>query len=286
MRTERDAEHEASTIDARPRSRTGPAEVVATRGPRGAQVRFEDGAPQDAQLALPGYDDPRPGDRVLVTVDDAGRGWIVGVIAAPRTMLDEALEAEAPAVQRVHDAEGRLLFEYDAATNRATLHVPEGDLELSAPEGAVSIAARDGFAVDTDGDVTVRGGRSVELRAARGEGAVARLAMQPGELSLGASVLTAAADRAELLATRVGVKATRLETTVERARHAVKVVETRAGRIVERAKETYRETEGLAQTRAGRLRLVAKKAASLVGENTLLKARDRMKVRGERIHLA
>ena len=65
-----------------------------------------------------------------------------------------------------------------------------------------------------------------------------------------------------------------------------RVVDVSARRIVERARDAYREIEGLAQTRAKKVRLVAEKSAQMVGDNTLLKARDRMKIKGERIHLA
>jgi hypothetical protein len=270
--------------------RTGPAEVCAVLSSRRLRVRFEgDPRAHDAQVAVPGYDDPREADRVLAMTDDAGSTWIVGVIRAPRpaSLLEEALEApETEDTVRVHDRTGRLLFEYDPESERAILHVPSGDLELSVPDGALSLKARDGVHVDTDGDVKVRGGRSVRLEAARGEGPAARLTMQPGELSLVASAITAAADRAELLAAKLGVRAQRVESHVDRVRTVVKVLDLRAGRIVERARDVYREAEGLSQTRAGTLRMVAKKAASLVGENTLLKARDRMKIKGERIHLA
>ncbi len=265
---------------------TGPAEVRAVVGRR-LRIAFDgDAGVVDAQVALPGYDEPREGDRVLALTDDAGATWIVGVIRAPRpqSLIDEALSE--PGAVKVHDRRGRLLFEYDPEADRAVLHVPDGDLELSVPEGALRMRARDGVEVATDGDLSLRGGRRVELEASRGTGPASRLAMQPGELTLVASVITAAADRAEVLASKIGVKAHQLESHVDRVRSVAKVLDVRAGRIVERARDVYREVSGLSQTRAGRLKLVAQKAAQLVGENTLLKARDRMKVKGERIHLA
>jgi hypothetical protein len=210
----------------------------------------------------------------------------VGVIRAPRpaSLIDEALSDAGPV--QVRDRRGGLLFEYDPETERAVLHVAQGDLELSVPQGALRMRARDGVAIETSGDLSLRGGRRVELEASRGTGPASRIAMQPGELTLVGSVITAAADRAELLASRIGVKGHQLESHVDRVRSVAKVIEVRAGRIVERAKDTYREVSGLSQTRAGRLKLVAQKAAQIVGENTLVKARDRMKIKGERIHLA
>lgn len=289
------------TLDVSTRTvRSGPARIQAVVA-GGVQLVLErGGATARAQLAAAGYADPQVGDRVLAFVDDDAMVWVVGVIDAPRTsLLDEALagmdetdaeRGEARAIESepvyVRDRRGELLFEYDPASDRAVLHVPVGDLEVSVPHGALRMTARDGVSLATDGDVSVSGGRSVELRAARTEGPASRIALQPGELSLVGSVLTAAADRAEILASKLGVKAHDVESHVDRVRSVVKVLDVRAGRIVERAKDVYREVEGLSQTRAGRLRMVAQKAVQIVGENALLKARDRMKVKGERIHLA
>lgn len=269
-----------------PARATGPAEVRAVAGRR-LRIAFDgDAGVVDAQVALPGYDEPREGDRVLALTDDAGATWIVGVIRAPRpqSLIDEVLSERG--ALKVHDRRGRLLFEYDPEADRAVLHVPDGDLELSVPEGALRMRARDGVEVATEGDLSLRGGRRVQIEASREGRPASRLAMQPGELTLVGSVITAAADRAEVLASRIGVKAHQLESHVDRVRSVAKVLDVRAGRIVERARDVYREVSGLSQTRAGRLKLVAQKAAQLVGENTLLKARDRMKIKGERIHLA
>ena len=77
-----------------------------------------------------------------------------------------------------------------------------------------------------------------------------------------------------------------LELSFERIKTAAAVVETVAGRILERARDAYRETEGLSQTRAGRLRLVAEKTISMLGQRAVVKAREDVKVKGEKVYLA
>lgn len=265
--------------------RSGVAEVVRVVADRRLLVRLGEGPERDASVAVLGYEDPRPGDRVLVMTDDDGSVWAVGVVAAPRprSLLDDALEASEPTV--IKDRRGRVLFEYDPHEDRAVLHVPSGDLEVSVPDGALRMHARDGVDVRSDGELSLGGARRVTIESGRGE-AHARVAMEAGEMSLAGALVAVAAGRAELLASHVGIQARTLDAHVRRVRTVAEVVDQRAGRIIERARDVYREVSGLSQTRAGRLRLVAEKAAQLVGQNTLVKARERMKVKGERIHLA
>ncbi len=65
----------------------------------------------------------------------------------------------------------------------------------------------------------------------------------------------------------------------------VDVLETRATRVVTRAKNLYQQVEELAQTQAGRLRLVADGAFHLHARRALVKADEDVKLRGEKIHL-
>lgn len=162
-------------------------------------------------------------------------------------LVERILEDAEPT--RVHDRQGRLIFEYDAANGRAVVHIPHGDLDVEVPNGAFRVRARDG-------------------------------------ISLAGAVIEVIVERAELVADRIGVRARRAETSIERVKHIAGVVESTADRIVERAKDVYREVEGLTQVRSGRLRMVARATCELVAENALLKARERMKIKGERIHLA
>jgi hypothetical protein len=76
-----------------------------------------------------------------------------------------------------------------------------------------------------------------------------------------------------------------LESTFRRARQRIDILEVTAGRIVERAIETYREVTELAQLRAGRVRQVAEGSYHVLGERTLFKARKDIKLKGEKIHL-
>ncbi|MBZ0120571.1 MAG: DUF3540 domain-containing protein [Sandaracinaceae bacterium] len=277
--------------------RCAPATIVAIYSQGRVRLRDRRGV-YDAQVALQGYE-PREGDVVLMLGADDGASYVIGVLSATRSMLDEVLssevltEAQAPSAPapsgepvKVHDKRGRLIFEYDAESDRAVLHAVNGDLHIAVPEGELSIETRDGVRIASEHTVSVKATRSIELEVEAGAAPKSRVELTPGRVSLVGGALELAAERAEVLAGKLGVSARDVETHVDRVRNVLNVVETRATRIVERAVDVYRETEGLSQTRAGRLRLVAQKAVQIVGENALIKARDRMKIKGERIHLA
>lgn len=143
------------------------------------------------------------------------------------------------------------------ADEARVVRVEEGDLSLEAPAGRVTIVARDG--------VVVRSGESV--------------------VTVGDAGIDAKTPRAELGATEARVVARSLTTVAESVRQVAEVVEVQATRVVERAKNAYREVEELAQTRAGRVRVVARAAMHLMSARAVIKAEQDVKVKGEKIHL-
>lgn len=214
---------------------------------------------------------PHPGDRLLLAAETEEAFVAIGALttshlhavadSSPRscqTCDGARAELEGDDDQRlvVRDGDGRLLFEYDATRKASIVHAPAGDLELRADEGAITLNAAQGIAL--------RGGPAVEVDA---------------------DALRASVDEAELTTAEAALTADVLRTVCRRARHQVDVLETRAGRIIERAKESYRDIETLAQTRAGRLRLVAEKTVHLMGRRTLFKAHEDVKIKGDKIHL-
>ena len=131
-------------------------------------------------------------------------------------------------------------------------------------------------------------GRSVRVEAERS------LVMSAGD-----TAISAQPRHLSLLAEEIAVTSQQTSWTTKGFRLVGDVVETRARRIVQRAEEmesrarllvektwqSLREAEDLAQTKAQRVRLVAEDTLRAFGRRTLLKAREDMKLRGERIYL-
>ncbi len=272
---------------ARTESVAGGAIVAATvRAVHGARVdvtgpRF---GSVSARLAVPGYE-PRAGDGVLVALAEDGC-YVVGVRRALRDACPRVIEApdgsrasladEDGPVWRLHDPEGRLIFEHRAG--RSVVHASE-DLELRA--------ARD-LSLSAGGVVRIEGEEGAELRSRRAVSLgseASELSMEGDRAELRAALLTAKTERSELHTKDAHLVAGTLRTVVHRLRERAEVVERTAERVVERAREVYREVEELSQTKAGRLRLVADTAMTLLGKSTLVKAREDVKVQGEKIYL-
>lgn len=215
----------------------------------------------------------------------------VGPLVTVSDGTNVALRGEAGAeVLEVRDARGRLLFEHRAGERKSVVHVPAGSLEVRVDEGDLDLVAA--------GRVRVRGELGVELQSAMGVSLRAPLEHESKRAPLEARVdvtsagvraqgpvLETRAKRATLAAEDAGVVVARLNTAIERATHAVGVLETRAGRIVERAKSTYRDVRDLAQLKAGRIRWVADATVHVFGKRTHLKAEEEVSVQGEKIYL-
>lgn len=171
-------------------------------------------------------------------------------------------------------------------------------IELRAPDGALVIEYRPAegvcriraarVEVAAERDLDLRAGERVRVTAERG----VVLTSGDSELALDGRGATMRADELRLearSATWTG-EALRLagdvvETEARRLVHRAGELETHARRIVERARESFRDVEELAQTKAGRLRLVAETTLHALGRRALFKAREDLRVRGERIYL-
>lgn len=266
------------------------ATVEAVHGAR-VDVRSPSFGTVSARLAVPAPYEPRPGDDVLVAAAEGAR-YVIGVLRALRDASPPSIcapdgssatleqGAEGP-VWRLKDRDGRLIFEHvvlESGARRSVVHLDEdldvraaGDLSLSAG-GLVSIRGEAGASLRSPG--------AVELAS---EGSAVRLDRE--RASVDATLLDARADRADLKAKDANLVIGTLRSVVHRLREKADVVERSAGRIVERAREVYREVEDLSQTKAGRLKLVADTALTLLGSSTEVKAREDVKVKGEKIYL-
>ncbi|MFK7984841.1 MAG: DUF3540 domain-containing protein [Sandaracinaceae bacterium] len=240
-------------------TRVSTGAVVSVDG-RGVRVRAAELGERVAQNAVAGSWEPASGDRVLLLSDGRGACFVVGVLSAlrPAGSLDLGLNVEQD--------------------ERGATHVTvPGDLHLSAPHGQIHIEGARG--------VGMRSERAVTIESHDGQASRSRLTLDGDAAEIRAGVFAAKAARLVALAEDVTTIATRVDAQVEELRTRAERIETRVGALVEHAKESYREVEGLSQTRVGRMRLVAKGQLSWLAERAKLKAKDVFAIDGESIHL-
>lgn len=255
-----------------------PATVIAVNGPT-ALVRCADGETLEARVTMSRYDG-RPGDRLLVARGAHG-AWAIAVLGALREVVLEADDGASARLEEgaiaVRDREGRLLFTHDPEGGESVVHAPHGNLRFVAP-GEIALEA--GRVAVKGGDVELSG-RRVAMR-----GADAHVTADRRGVELEGRQLVASAKKARLALLDTVFAAEKVSTAVGKARHVAGVLETRADRLVERAKNVYRDVEELSQTRAGRLRQIATGTMHLFGKRTLMKADEDVSIKGEQIKLA
>lgn len=220
-----------------------------------------------ARLALVDYE-PAAGDRVLVATDESGNRYVIGVIGRLRSVAAERgvttsdgtrarvrIGTDGREALQIVDGQGQLLIEHRPDDQTTVVTSSSQHLEIAAP-GRLRLAA----------------GQGIELAC-------------PERLDVQVGAVDVTARRAAVDANHVDLAAKTLSTTAERVQLAAQALELRAHRIVERAHEVFRDVEGLSQTRAGRLKLLASHALDLVGRHTQLRAEQDVKVKGDRVYL-
>lgn len=167
--------------------------------------------------------------------------------------LEQRPEGEALTIR---DRAGRLLFEYDAATGRGSLTMPEGDLRLCTPRGSIELVAAQGIRADAGGEVSISSQKlAVETEASK---------LRLGETEAWARSLASVVERAEL---RFG----------EVTKSAV--------RVIDQAENLYQRVGQLCEIKAGRLRALVSESLWMKGDDVTLLAKKDVRIDGDRINL-
>jgi hypothetical protein len=132
----------------------------------------------------------------------------------------------------------------------------EGDLEIAAPAGKISVCGKDGVNVVTPGEATIAAGS-------------ARICAEQGELVIGA--LAYVGDR--------------LTAHVDRVKTVAQSMETVAGRWVQRLERAYRFISRSEVVRAEYLDYEARAAFHVKAQATLVNSAGLTKIDGSQIHL-
>lgn len=144
---------------------------------------------------------------------------------------------------------------------------------LEGEAGATTrIVAEGDMKVQATGRLGLGAGDQIEIAAAREVGVFA------GKLQVRAQAAAAAIEE-------IGLVGRSLEAHLQKAVVVAERMETRADRLVQRAKQAFRFVEALEQVRAGVFDLRAEGLAAVRGENTIVAARTLAKLDGEQVKI-
>jgi hypothetical protein len=194
----------------------------------------------------------------------------------------EIVDRDGAEVVAIRDPRGRVLFEYDATTGSGALTMPEGDLSLHAPQGAIDLVAQKGVRCVSHGEI------SLQSRTAASLGVVG----SAGKLRATRSGVTVAGERVDVTAAASELKlgrttyvGERLDATLGAAQLMVEKLETNAERIITRAHDIFQKVRGLHQLKTNRVRTLVEDTVELKARDVTMKAGEDMNIDGERINL-
>ena len=195
--------------------------------------------------------------------------------------LERDGEAE---VLTVRDRVGRVLFQYDAASGRGALFMPEGDLRLCAPRGSIELVAAGAIRASAGGELSLSSDTAASLRVA-GATAGSAVSLEGSAASIEGGSLRVAAQESDLSLGDARASAGTLRAAVEDAELTFGTVLRRAVRVIEQADNLYQRVTELCEIKAGRLRALVREGVWVKGEDVTLLARKDVRVDGEHINL-
>jgi hypothetical protein len=162
-------------------------------------------------------------------------------------------------VLETKDARGRVLFEYDPASNRAVVRFPGTGLEIQAVDGRVELVCENGL--------TIRSGGTVEIASERG----VKLASEKSTLSVEPE--------------RVSTESAAAEVRVGEAKVACGKLEQTIGRVISWVKASYQRVEELLHVRAGRIRTETAGQHLVQADQARIQAEGDVHLQGRSINL-
>lgn len=204
---------------------------------------------------------------------------------APGLVLDDGTRAAVhEGGIEIRDARGRLLVRW--ADGAATIESPEGDLRLSAPNGRVAIESAEDIVLDAARDVRQSAGRKLTLSAGPAEpDRPPHVTLSPDKAHLQARELHAESERSHLRSGDVEIVARAIVTSAEHLRETASRVERTANRLIERARDAFRDVAELSQSRFGRARTVVRETYDLTSDRTTMVSKGDTSIDGKRILL-
>lgn len=235
-------------------------------------------------------------DELLVIEDNSGNFFVIGDLtqngfyqSPAKTVVSDGTYASINADENntlgIYSNKDKLLFEYDPETKKAKIYSDADNVVFEAVKGNLEFKAAgnihlNGHQVDVSGKAGI--GLTVGKKYEKSRSG---LALKPGKIDVSSQEVKVSARRAGFFIEEVKNNIKTLVSKIGSVRLVVDKLETTASSIIEKAKNTYRTTENLNQVKAGRMRMLIDRTFHIGSKTTVIKAKDDVKVKGEKIHL-
>ena len=204
----------------------------------------------EAKNALPGYL-PQVGDELLVSGENFRCCYIIGVLHSADHQAGQTLQTQQGALARhqqkndhetlsIEDEQGHLLFEYDVVEKKSKLYAAQGDLSLVAPQGDIELVSGKNIRCKSLGGIMMESATAAQLRVA-GEDDQSAVSLTDKGLLLSSNNIGLKAKSAKLEIEHSQLEGKTFKGVLDRSKLLVGKIETVAIRIMERAKNVYRQ---------------------------------------------
>jgi len=247
-----------------------------------------------ARLATSLHDSLRPGDRVLVAGENPSSGYIIGRMSAS---ADPGISTPSGAGARiqgqgrdqcisVNDSLGRTVFEYYPEQARSVLVAAQGDLQLAAPQGAISLEAAKGIHCTSAAKISFESKTDVRASVHTQErGGAQAVKLDNDGLQIRSHQLKLTAGQGEVSIARAIFQGKQYIARVSRVKLIGDRLEITARRLWERSEHSIRQVLHLCQMQAGRMRTLVKGAHHLYSDRSTIVAKEDVRIDGKKINL-
>lgn len=289
--------------------------LVAERAGLGSRVslaRVAGSQDEDGQIAVVARDgevvrarmaiaaEPLPaGEQVLVISDEEGSAFVIGTLgggekraSGPARRELVASDGTRVSLTRRQGSEtvsvvsrtNRLILEFDSASEKLTLSVPPGGLEVQGQSADLAFM--------TSGTLRLRGGivhidspGLVHLATSAAGQEDAGISLSRQRVNIESPELGVSAERGAFQVEHAIFKCRRAIAVIGAIRLVAEKIETTAESIFEKARNIYRSVEDLVQTNAGRMRTIVGQTYHLKAEKSVLRAKEIISLDADKIHL-
>jgi len=186
---------------------------------------------------------------------------------------------------QIEDERGQLIFEYRPEQGAGMLSMPEGDLALHAPKGNIQLVSGKSVVCSSTAPVVIESASGIDMRVKTQDTNATVMQLTKRALTFRSERLGLNTKKADVKINTMNYQGSIINGTVERAKWVCQKLETIVDRLFERARNVYRQTEELNQTKAGRMRTLVDGDYYLKGNGVDVRAEETAKIDGKKIHL-